>query len=56
MNYYVMNANGVILYRGTLESCREWAQQHQKNWTNWGGIKPKLRIFYDTGTEPEETL
>lgn len=56
MNYYVMDANSVLLHRSTLDGCRAWAQALVKQFRDFGMTAPTYRIFYDSGTEPLETV
>ena len=56
MNYYIMDANGVMLFRGTLEQCRNWANEHARQFRNYGMRVPVYRIFYDSATEPTEII
>lgn len=56
MNYYVMNPNAQMIYRGTLESCRQWAKDQVKRFHEYGLKSPTYRIFYDSQREPTETI
>jgi len=51
-NYYVMDANHRMWFRGTLETCKEWVEKTALEWCYFGYDCPKYRVFYDGTKDP----
>ena len=55
-NHYVMNENSVMVFRGTRQECVTFCKTTNSARRSYGLHLGTFRIFYDTATEPSETI
>ncbi len=56
MNYYVMDRNSQMRFRGFFQACVEWCDRESKQYRDCGMKPPPYRIFYDSAREPTKTF
>ena len=56
MNYYIMDSNSSLCFRGTREQCREWCEKRVAEFQTYGMVPPYYRLFFDSDPEPAENF